>query len=323
MAKARRVKGIDCNGPAGDGIRLVLKARFAEMTKFRADALNWSDPEGVHSMRVGTRRIRSAVRDFTPYMRKRGLRSAVQQIKVLATSLGNVRDQDVAIMALEKLQSEAAAEAADVINQLITARKKTLETARVRLTKRLVKTELRQLASKFAAAVESATAPRKVRGKSAQPQLTYLEMARAIISDRLKDLEKLSNSLYRPLKVEPLHDMRIAAKRLRYAIELFHECWGEGVKPFADEIAKLQLSLGELHDCDLWIESFGDHIISSKKEHEQSQTDAFAWLLSHFIKTRNEHLRDAFMLWREWEVHNVSSKLRDEIGPDIKETASA
>ena len=64
MARARKIKGIDCSGATGDGIRLVLDGRFSEMSRFRDAALNWNDPEGVHSMRVASRRLRSALRDI-------------------------------------------------------------------------------------------------------------------------------------------------------------------------------------------------------------------------------------------------------------------
>ena len=47
-------------------------------------------------------------------------------------------------------------------------------------------------------------------------------------------------------------EMRIAAKRLRYAIELFTVCWGARIAPFAEEIAEMQSFLGEVHDANGW-----------------------------------------------------------------------
>ena len=167
----------------------------------------------------------------------------------------------------------------------------------------------------FSTAVETSLA----RGKQKSPTPAYIEIARSIILERLKELEKLSNSLYRPLKVKPLHEMRIAAKRLRYAIELFQECWGKEIEPFAEEVARLQQSLGDLHDCDVWIESFGEHIIESKKK-DADRSDEFAWLLSHFIETRHSHFSDAFDIWREWEARGLSPMLRDLIrAPEVPE----
>src|SRR4029453_1529004 len=239
MAKARKIKGIDCNGAAGAGIKLVLERRFREMSKLRDTALNWNDPEGVHSMRGASRRLRSALRDFTPYLRKRGLASSLLQIKRIADVLGEVRDQDVAIDALEKLRSTAPQEVSAVIGELISIREVARNKARQNLNRIVARAQLKQLNRSFVTAVDTATAPKAQRG-TAKPDPTYLDMARSVILDRLKELEKLSHSLYRPLKANPLHDMRIAAKRLRYAIELFQECWGADIVPFAAETARLQ-----------------------------------------------------------------------------------
>src|SRR3712207_5223848 len=98
MAKAREIEGLDCGGAAGDGVRLVLRTRLEEMCGWRAAALDWGDPEGVHDMRVASRRLRSALRDFSPYLRRRQFRRARGDLKNLAAALGLVRDEDVAIM---------------------------------------------------------------------------------------------------------------------------------------------------------------------------------------------------------------------------------
>ena len=96
MAKAKRVKGINCDSVATIGIKLVLVTRFEELYGFHDTALDWSDPEGVHSMRVASRRLRSALRDFLPYVRKRGLTTVQKRLKNVADALGDVRDQDLA-----------------------------------------------------------------------------------------------------------------------------------------------------------------------------------------------------------------------------------
>src|SRR5690349_15750591 len=107
MAKARRIRGVDCNGAATIGIREALIQRFDEMCTFRGQALDWMDSEGVHSMRVASRRLRSALRSFLPYLNEGAVAPVVKQIKTIADTLGEVRDQDVAIDALEDLSKEA------------------------------------------------------------------------------------------------------------------------------------------------------------------------------------------------------------------------
>src|SRR3982750_3899622 len=119
MAKAKRIKGIDCNREAAAGMKLVLVTRFGELYEFREAALDWTDPEGVHSMRVASRRLRSALRDFMPYLRKRPLASVLKQLRGLADALGEVRDQDVAIQALEEIASHAPADMSPRLTQFI------------------------------------------------------------------------------------------------------------------------------------------------------------------------------------------------------------
>lgn len=312
MAKAKRVKGINCNSVASIGMKLVLVTRFEELYGFQETALDWSDPEGVHSMRVASRRLRSALRDFLPYLRKRGLTSVQKRLKNVAGALGEVRDHDVAIMALEELDKKAPDNVSTTLKQFIETAKERREQVREDLKSVLDKTQLDQLQSDFVAAIDAATAMDGTKAAS-KPQITYLKMSRAVISDRLKELEKLSADVYKPFEVEALHDMRIAAKRLRYAVELFQSCWGRAIGTYAKRAARMQTALGDLHDCDVWIENFGDAIDEARKQKQDAQVAAFVWLLGHFVKLRTKHLRRAFAEWSKWEAQDLSGKLRESL----------
>ena len=305
MAKAKRVKGLNCKSVASAGIKLVLLTRFDELCSFQTMAVDWTDPEGVHSMRVASRRLRSALRDFMPYLRKRPLASALKQLRSIADALGEVRDQDVAIAALEEMVSHAPAALAPGLKPFVETRKLDREQARDELSAILESNELKQLETEFIAGVDEATATRP-----GSPAITFLTMSREIILERLVEFEALSNGLLNPFEIETLHEMRIAAKRLRYAIELFQQCWGRALSGYAKRIARIQGALGDLHDCDVWIESLGKHIINARKHKQQDQVAALMWLLSHLVKLRTKHLRQAFARWREWETHEGSEKLR-------------
>ncbi len=76
------------------------------------------------------------------------------------------------------------------------------------------------------------------------------------------------------------------------------------------KIAVLSSSLGELHDADIWIETFGEHLIGVEKEPKDRATAAF-WLLSHFVRLHSKHLRDALGKWRDWEANESGLRLRD------------
>lgn len=304
MAKAKRIKGIMCSDVAAAGIRLVLVTRFQEMQEFHDAALDFSDPEGVHSMRVASRRLRSALRDFTPYIRQRNLAALLKQTKSIAASLGEVRDQDVAIAALEKLEKRAPAEASVALKQLIDTRKAVRDDAREKL--RSILGTNSEFGPQFTSGIETATA----LTKQSKPQLSFVDISEAVIVERLRELEELSNSLYKPFEVEALHEMRIAAKRLRYALELFQQCWGRSLGSYAKKVASMQKALGDLHDCDIWIDSIGEQINEARKQKQHAQLDGLIWLLSHFVKLRTKHLRQAYDLWREWEANERSDQLR-------------
>jgi CHAD domain-containing protein len=173
--------------------------------------------------------------------------------------------------------------------------------------------ELKQLESEFVFGVDEATATR-----AGSPAITFLTMSREIILERLKEFEALSNGLLNPFEIETLHDMRIAAKRLRYAIELFQQCWGRSISGYAKRIARIQTALGGLHDCDVWIEGLGKHIMNARKHKQQDQLAALMWLLSHLVKLRTKHLRQAFARWREWEAHEASEKLRAALSNEAR-----
>ncbi len=322
MAKANKIAGFDCSADGASGIRLVLEARMEEMRALRVDALDWTDPEGVHSMRVASRRLRSALRDFTPYLRKRQIAPVRNRLKKVAGALGAVRDQDVAILALEKLAAGAPPEIATGIEWFADDRRARREGARAQLLQVLAEDALANLQKEFIDALQRATRSRDqgelVEGRRrAACDGSLLEMGREIIIERFEDLRSLSVSLYQPLNPEPLHRMRIAAKRLRYALELFTPCWGKPIAYFAEEVAKQQASLGELHDCDVWVEHLGarlsvqkgDSILTDHPAIPPEQRGAATWLLSHFTKSRTRHFRDALARWHKWETGDFAGRL--------------
>jgi CHAD domain-containing protein len=57
----------------------------------------------------------------------------------------------------------------------------------------------------------------------------------------------------RPAGETAQHDMRIAAKRLRYVLELFGSCFGKPAEEARRAAKDLQSVLGDLHDCDVML----------------------------------------------------------------------
>lgn len=79
------------------------------------------------------------------------------------------------------------------------------------------------------------------------------ENAQRIIAFRLEELLSWRHAIADPNEVEHLHNLRIAAKRLRYALEIFGMCF-PNVKPMEQRLTQLQDDVGEIHDLDVLID---------------------------------------------------------------------
>jgi CHAD domain-containing protein len=72
------------------------------------DVLDLGEIEGVHSMRVATRRLRAALEVFGPCLVGKHRGRALAEVKTLAAALGERRDRDVQLELLSKLQAQAS-----------------------------------------------------------------------------------------------------------------------------------------------------------------------------------------------------------------------
>lgn len=90
------------------------------------------------------------------------------------------------------------------------------------------------------------------RVKGLDPDGTLAFNLERIVATRLDELFSFVPKVLDPARVKALHDMRIAAKRLRYILEVGAEpCFGPYAATAAKRAKALQDLLGELHDCDV------------------------------------------------------------------------
>jgi len=89
--------------------------------------------------------------------------------------------------------------------------------------------------------------------KRLDPDGALAENARRIVEVRLDELRSFAPKALDPDEVEALHDMRIAAKRLRYVLELSEPAFGSPARSGAKTAKRLQEILGEIHDCDVML----------------------------------------------------------------------
>jgi hypothetical protein len=90
------------------------------------------------------------------------------------------------------------------------------------------------------------------RVKGLDPDGMLADNLERIVATRLDELCAFIPRALDPARVKALHDMRIAAKRLRYILEVGAEpCFGPYATTAIKRTKDLQDLLGELHDCDV------------------------------------------------------------------------
>jgi CHAD domain-containing protein len=92
---------------------------------------------------------------------------------------------------------------------------------------------------------------RKVKGLD--PNEPLRPNAARIVATRLDELGALAPEALEPGAATAQHDMRIAAKRLRYVLEITGVCFGAEAEAARRLAKELQGVLGEIHDCDVML----------------------------------------------------------------------
>ena len=100
-----------------------------------------------------------------------------------------------------------------------------------------------------------------------EPNAPVALNARRILAVRVAELYSWTPVIPHPEAIEPLHAMRISAKRLRYTLELFADDFGERGEQALDQIREVQELLGSLHDIDVRIALIDDELASTSLEH--------------------------------------------------------
>jgi CHAD domain-containing protein len=157
MAKAKEIIGLDCSAPALEGAAKVLRTRLDEFIELYRASSDFSGLDLIHDLRVASRRLRSALRDFAPLLNKESFKEIKKDWKEVADALGQVRDQDVAIEALKMLQTETESESLkEQLGLLIEEYKAGRRTAQAELAAILTGERIAELREAFSAKLDAA-----------------------------------------------------------------------------------------------------------------------------------------------------------------------
>lgn len=211
-------------------------------------AAEGSDPEGVHQARVAIRRLRSALTLFRPAIACPAADTMKDRLGALARTLGAARDWDVFI-AGSLAEANAAFPDEAALARLARAARTARAAAYTAVRATLAGAEFRLLGLDLAAAVALPPWRETDDAAAAARQAAPLEaFAAAALARRHRRLRRAGDD-FAGLDIPGLHTLRIQAKRMRYAGELFGGLYGaKRRRRFQKAVAALQDALGHLND---------------------------------------------------------------------------
>ena len=241
------------------------------MRRYHRQVLESGEVEAIHKMRVITRRLQAAIDllEFKPDHLK--IKSLKKRLRRWRRSLSRVRNYDVFLTIVEKeklARRPAGRRPYELIGtELEKRRVKSLRKARSELDH----LELDNLLYRLGLALDPSELPGPAmkshfgelpQGGAANLPLIEDEpriAARAFdrLRQRLAEFQAKALSTHATNKPAEIHQLRIAAKRLRYLIETISQMgYGDATRA-VDWLKTIQNRLGDLHD----IEAFEEEII--------------------------------------------------------------
>jgi len=228
----------------------AVREQVSRSRRLMAPVRSGRDAEAVHDLRVASRRLRAALSLLGAggVRRARAWRKAIRRV---TRALGRARDLDVQIGFLRAFRARLPrgvppADVDGLLGCLLDRRRE----AQGEVIDALGRTRDSGVLGVLGRWARWRGAAGRVRVQAAARSLAALQVRR-----RLGDLMDLAPFVAREDAVERHHRLRIAAKRLRYALEIFRPLFGRALGRRIAAVRELQSILGELHDCDVWIAS--------------------------------------------------------------------
>ncbi len=177
MAKAREIPGLTEEDSYATAAARIVAVRAEELADHAEGVLDTGDIERVHDMRVATRRLRAALEVFEPCFPRKRWRTALREVKQLADALGERRDRDVAIAALEGFNAEMQAPDRPGVDTLIARLRVEQDEANVALAPYIEPERLAALGGRLRELVAEARAVTSEEIDEASPAVPFPEHA--------------------------------------------------------------------------------------------------------------------------------------------------
>jgi CHAD domain-containing protein len=223
---------------------LLIRQRLNVLSR-SLDRARKGDVTHVHQARVATRRLREALPVLAAGRHGRKL---VRDMRRLTRALGPVRELDVALLSLDEFakEGEVPVRATARLSQVIRQERRRVQS---HLRDEIGRVDLEKLRKRAIAAARRGDVAGRAR--SADPkQLADARRRVARRAERLRTAIENAAGLYLP---DRLHLVRIAVKKLRYAMELAREMSGSKATARIDTLKQIQDLLGRMNDLEVLI----------------------------------------------------------------------
>lgn len=294
---AKWLTGIAADAPADQVAHQALSERLAAVGHYLNKAIGGTDEvEGIHQLRVWTRRASAALLLFRPAVPNATRKRMKKTLRKLRNAAGAVRDCDVQ---LDRLKHGSAA----VPKSILQALRKQRRSARSHfkaLHRRLTRDD--KLATQAQRMLDDIAWPKRHSNRAAPP---FAAFCRQQLAPHAAAFFKLTNANL--ADDNQLHALRISAKHLRYLLELAPAVLPTGVhRQLYTQLSQLQDRAGQVHDQLAAVAFLQEKLCAIKKKssrermaillaHEQQEFDRLQkQLLRWWSPARRARLRDAW-----------------------------
>jgi CHAD domain-containing protein len=277
----------------GTTVAHLLGSQLAALA--RSIVLGWpaahlNEPDGVHAMRVSTRRLRSALATGRPFLDHTVTEPLRDELGWLADVLGDARDAEVRSARIQEAVDTLVSERADLDWEADHVRPALLAPLQARHDVALAALRDSLESRRYAELAERleilATAPPWTARAHEQVEDAY----RRRVQRHLRRLDRRMSAaaaadLDPDSRATALHDARKAVKRTRYAVDPLRPVYGKRAKKLVNRLKSLQAQLGQLQDTVITREYLHDLV----RSHDPAVDPAVALVAGALIEREATH----------------------------------
>lgn len=269
-----------------------LKAQLVQIRLYEPYAWEGVHPEGVHQMRVATRRARAALWAFAPVLPKPAAARLESGLRWLADVLGDVRDLDVHLAHLDAYRRALKGNGRRALARYESHLQTLHAGAHAALVRSLAEDRYATVLADYRRLLSAA-----LEGNA--PELRVADVAQSAVGPLLQRVHRRGRAIDDDAPARHLHRLRIDVKRLRYQLEFLQDAYDGHVKATLNALRKLQDRLGLHQDACV----ARAHLAAYRKEHAVDKAEKR--LLQRLVKLekkRARHHRGRFArAWQRFE----------------------